>query len=148
MRRLFSHISISAPRLDVFLVSNQPKHLRNWSSDCLTLFGVISALSTYQNWFRKSGQTTLTNLEPICMGTCGRWFCCVFSMHVVGFLGKIVAHQELFCMMTLLASSAQLQQWQKRENQNKSWKSNWFNKQNKNCELHTFGKISLPSLHN
>ena len=41
MMRLFSHFSICAPRLDVFVVSNQPKHLM---SDYLALFGVIRAL--------------------------------------------------------------------------------------------------------
>ena len=67
-----------------------------------------------------------------------------------GFSGKIVAHQELFCVVTPLAyTQCNCNDDKNEKNQSKSCKSNWFNKQNKNCEIHhTFWKISLPSLHN
>ena len=45
---------------------------------------------------------------------------------IVSFSGQIVAYQELFCVIKLLASSAQPQSWWKREN-----------KQNKNSERAT-----------
>ena len=70
------------------------------------------------------------------MGTRRHWFCCAFSIklsvfhQIISFSGKI-SYQELFCMVTLLASSAQ---WPQRQQKWENKKSNMFDKQNNNSE--------------
>ena len=49
------------------------------------------------------------------MGTCGRRFRRAFPSNR-RFSGKIIAYQELFCVLTLLASSVQPQRRREREN--------------------------------
>ena len=76
-------------------------------SDCLALFGVIRALPIRTGFGKVNKQLQLILSLSVWVPT-GVHFVACFQSNC-WFSGKIVAHQELFCVVTLLASSAQLQ---------------------------------------